>query len=208
VIIYFDEGEQAHADALPGRYLPYADVEHDPDGAYYDFRAQPELIDQVLEDFSPFGDRAAVQRFYNLLRWINGTESPFESTDCLLRPPGQNETPHLGGGAALQIIGRLMIVHRDKELNTYPARMMALGTQFAAAVARIDPHWEMGAIGYCFYPTYFTALGPLSDVTTGHQLSMSFWGWGSTDDEAFANLGQLFGNLQAALTELAARPAG
>jgi hypothetical protein len=207
MLIYFDEGEQAHANALPGRYLPYPNVEHDTRGAYYDFRAQPELIDTVLEDFTPFNDRAAIQEFYRLLRWINGPDSPFESTDCLLRPPAANGTPHLGEGASLQIIGRLMIVNRDKVLNTDAMRMNVMGQRFFDAVAKVDPSWRMGAIGYAFYKAHFTELGALSDVTTGHELSMRFWGWGNSDEEAFDSLRRLFANLRTALGEMATPPA-
>jgi len=54
---------------------------------YQNFRENPELIAQVLEDFKPFAHYQAVHTFYDLVRWVNGDGSPFESNDCGLRPP-------------------------------------------------------------------------------------------------------------------------
>ena len=58
------------------------EVDHDPRGRYYDFGKRLELIPEVLEEFLPFGERPAVQRFYRLLASVNSDESFLETDDC------------------------------------------------------------------------------------------------------------------------------
>jgi hypothetical protein len=201
VFVYYDQQDQSNAEQQGGgRYVPYASTPHDPAGSYYDFRAQPVLIDQVLEDFLPYAEWPAVGRFYELLRWINGQESIFESTDCLLRPIAPNITPHLGEGASSQLLGRLMIIYRDHARNTAEADLHRLFSTVHQEIANVDPTWLMGAIGYAPYAAHFTALGaqPMPG-TTGFEMCLRFWAWGNDDAECFANLDRLFANLRAAL---------
>lgn len=200
MLVYFNKADQAHADGLDGRYLPYSYAAHDEAGGYYDFRNDPELIPEVLEDFRPYNDRQAVQTFYQLLKWVNGPTSIFESTDCLLRPASQCETGH-GNGAALQITGRLMLIFRDHARNTQPDLMETFSRQLHTELASTDEGWMMGCIGYAKYYAHFTSLGtvPIEGTTTGNELCLGFWAWGNSEDECFDSLDRLFANLQTAL---------
>src|SRR5579862_773029 len=76
-------------DVPPPRQHPWTTAGDKPDAVerYWDFRNHPEQISVVLEDFKPYEHHAAVPRFYELLGWVNGDDSLFESNDCGLRPP-------------------------------------------------------------------------------------------------------------------------
>jgi hypothetical protein len=185
--------------------VPYTDTCHDGDGSYYDFRQHPELIPSVLEDFRPFSGEPAIQRFYDMLRWVNGPKSALESTDCVLRAPGRNETAHLGGGASLQMMGRLMIIYRNKRLNTLPPDIKRLSDMLEQSLKVIDDGWLMGAIGYAFYRAHFTSLGDEpAPETIGRELCLRFWAWGNSDAECFANLERIFANLLVSLEQTSA----
>lgn len=200
MLVYHDEGDQRRAESN-ARYVPYTFTRHDADGGYYDFVQHPDLIPSSLEDFRPFGDLPAIERFYALLTWLNGPRSCLESTDCLLRPVDSNGTPHLGDGAQRQIVGRLMVIYRDHRRNTFDLQMQILADLFHQEMLKADKGWKMGACGYAFYPAHFTKLGeePIDGVTTGHELCIRFWAWGNTEGECFQNLDRLFCNLHAAI---------
>src|ERR1039457_6696500 len=51
----------------PPREHPWTVVEANPEARYWDFRAQPEHIPLVLEDFKPWSRYPAIPRFYELL---------------------------------------------------------------------------------------------------------------------------------------------
>jgi hypothetical protein len=53
----------------------------------------------VLEDFKPWARYSAIPRFYELLAWLNGDDSIFESNDCGLRPPKQGDDRMRSPGA-------------------------------------------------------------------------------------------------------------
>jgi len=83
-----------------------------PDGRYWDFKAHPEQIPLVLEDFRPWAHYAAIPRFYELLAWLNGFDSILESNDCGLRPPRVDE------GAPEMVRG---FVYRRSDRGARPA---------------------------------------------------------------------------------------
>jgi hypothetical protein len=49
---------------------------------YYDFTTSPALIRTSLEDFLPWAQHPAIERFFVLLEWLNGSTSLLESNDC------------------------------------------------------------------------------------------------------------------------------
>lgn len=65
-----------------GRTHPWTFAEHNPSWRYVDFRREPEKIETSLEDFRPWAQFPATQRFYELIRWLNGPDSLFETNDC------------------------------------------------------------------------------------------------------------------------------
>jgi hypothetical protein len=110
-VIYADQFEQQSVRAHPYR------SGLTPDVRYYDFKARPELIPRVLEDFMRWSHYPAIQRFYDLIRWINGPESVFESNDSRFTGVQDSHTPVLG---SLEALCGVMIFLRDLALNLSP----------------------------------------------------------------------------------------
>src|SRR5882762_4134129 len=110
---------QIHLDGISDQNIrtqPWKDAVHDPRGKYWNFRKQPELIRQVLEDFKSHDSYESIQRFYEMLEWINGPDSNFESSDCRLTGPFPNQQKEQYPwdiGAA----GRLMVFFRHLPYN-------------------------------------------------------------------------------------------
>lgn len=185
------------------RQLPYL-----PEGAvaHYDFLNSPELIPHVLEDFKPHGGQAGVRKFYRLLKWLNGPRSIFETTDCLLRPPRPNPSPALGGGAPLEVVGRVMLIFRDHQENLDEQATRALQGSFGEEFDKIRAGWAMGCIGISSYRAGFSSLTPEpAEWAIGRELVLLFWAWGANDTECFDNFGTLMLGVGVALCRVQGR---
>jgi hypothetical protein len=101
--------------SIPVRNHPYDGAKYDSRVRHYDLVKHPELIRQVLEDFKLWEQYAAIESFYQLLEWINGNDSIFESSDCRMEAPKQNLNKNMPYDLVLQ--GRLIIFFRDIKLN-------------------------------------------------------------------------------------------
>ncbi len=89
---------------------------------FWDFKACPEQIPLVLEDFRPWSRYVAILTFYELLKWLNGNQSIFETNDCGLRPPRpDSEAPDfirpLFANDPVVLHGRLTLFCRDLAWN-------------------------------------------------------------------------------------------
>ena len=74
---------------------PWRGSQYSDEVEYYDFKKNPELIRTSLEDFKPYADQAATNRFYELLEWLNGPDSFLETNDYAFRGPAPNENPKM-----------------------------------------------------------------------------------------------------------------
>ena len=162
---------------------------------YYDFRAKPELIPVVLEDFRPWDAYDAVRSFYDLLAWINGEGSPFESNDCALAGPEAN----VDGGfrKRLQCCGRLGVLFRDLGLNTSERAMSRWIEGIHIALRALEPDFAWGAVGTTRLRVDYRDLP--EGRAEGSQLLLSFWAWGDDEAEVFENLARVIAALRDAL---------
>ncbi len=186
---------------LPLRSHPWTDATGNAQFRYYDLIGSPELIRTALEDLLPWQHTAAVERFYTLLEWINGVAGTIESNDCEFTGPSTNEYPHV---AATQVCsGRIMLLFRDLTRNLPTAAMSQVAQQLHRALAPIDRSFARGMISTAIVPVRFLAVPSQTNNTTsaqlGSQLMISFWAWGDSDEETFANLDRTLQNLTAAL---------
>ena len=101
----------------PPKPHPYANVRHDPRGQYYDFKARPDLINTVLEDFTPHNGNAGVQQFYGLLNHINRPGAPFETTDCALLQKLYRSTNSPFPSKAGWVGGHVIFMWRELDKN-------------------------------------------------------------------------------------------
>jgi len=177
------------------RSHPWSTSTGDVSHRYYDFRARPELIPAVLEDFRPWEDYVAIRSFYELLAWINGDGSPFESNDCAFAGPEDNVDDDFR--KRLQCSGRLGVLFRDLSLNTSERAMIRLIEGIHVGLRGLDPDFAWGAVGTTRLRVDFRELP--EGRAEGSQLLLSFWAWGDDEPEVFANLARVISALRETL---------
>ena len=180
---------------LPLRSHPWTDAVENSQFRYYDLVCTPALIRTALEDLVPWQHTAAIERFYALLEWINARTGLLESNDCEFTGPTPNPYPHVA--ATLVCTGRIMLLFRDLACNLPPAAMPTLAQQLHLALAPADPSFVQGMVSTTIVPVRFLAVP--SSTQLGTQLMISFWAWGDSDEETFANLDRTLQNLTIAL---------
>lgn len=155
------------------RTHPYAGVGHNARGQYYDFRAAPDLIETMIEDFAPHRSYMGVQKFFALLRHINRSDAPFETTDCgltqTLYQSRNSPFPDKSGWVG----GRVMLMWRTLDQNCQPASV----TRTLKGFRRMLKHAGRTCthIGFVVgpFPTIFCATGQ-----RGFQIDIEFAMWG------------------------------
>jgi len=190
------------ANAVPSRapqsirLHPYEPGGKDPRVRYYDFRNHPELIPFSLEDFRPWERYEAIPRFYDLLRWLNGAESAFESNDC-----GFAVRPGFGFALDVPVVagGRLMFFIRELDDNRSRPKSAILNALLFEAIGEADPEFTRGHIDVSTAFASFTALPGADDDKVGVEFMLEFFAWGESEEEAMSNLSRLFVGLRAAL---------
>ena len=190
--------EHADPESMISRSHPWTDAVGNSAFRYTDFRAEPQLIRTALEDFTPWEAHAAVGTFYQLLEWLNGPRSIFESNDCAFSGPAENEVA--GMPKRLQCSGRLMILFREIPRNTMDNSPRALTNDVGQSLSLIDQDFEWGAVGLTTVPVQFREL-PVGQQQ-GHQLMISFWACGDDEPETMANLDRAFENVNRALRRI------
>lgn len=163
------------------RTHPYDGAEYDRRVKHYDLVNHPELIRTSLEDFKPWETYQAIDWFYQLLEWLNGPTSIFETSDCRLEAPKPNTFTNIP--CDLVLCGRLMIFFRDISLNYADivsdtryfvnSRVSRLGTGAADYLKTIYQDIWWNTIQIFFFPTNF--LQPDNkDAVFGHQVVFQF----------------------------------
>ena len=181
------------------RSHPWSTSTGDLSHRYYDFKAKPELIPLVLEDLRPWDAYAAVQSIYDLLAWINGPGSPFESNDCAFVGPEENVDGDFR--KRLQCCGRLGILFRDLALNTSERAMSRWIEGIHTGLRALDPDFAWGAVGTTRLRVDYRELP--EGRADGSQLLLSFWAWGDDEPEVFENLARVISALRVALESCA-----
>lgn len=170
-----------------GRTHPYESSDW---STYYDFKKQPDMIPEILEDFTPWAHYSAIQRFYKLLAWLNGPESRLESNDCAFRGPEPNASKNFT--KRLECGGRLMIFYRNLRLNTQQEFGEALKQAFKHYLALLEPNLEWGAVEICTMPVRYLAISGDETQQMGKEVNLTFWAWGDDEEETMGNLDRVF----------------
>ena len=189
--------EHSDPEAFSARSHPWRGSASDPSHRYHDLKKRPELIRTSLEDLQPFSRQPAVETFYQLLEWLNGSSSILETNDCAFSGPDTNEMA--GFAKALQCSGRVMLLFRDLPQNTDDAKVHGLTEAIARALSLEDEGYEWGVIGATIVPVRFTTLPGTEGDQRGTQLMLSFWAWGDDERETMANLDRTLTNLSSVL---------
>jgi hypothetical protein len=164
---------------------------------YFDFKARPEIIREVLEDFRDHAEQPAVQLFYRFLAWINGAESHLETNDCAFRPPARHHDEN--SDKLLSCHGRVFLFYRELRYNLNLDACEWLKVSFFRVLSGLDREFRApeGVVGLTPQPTMYSTIPYYSsaDEIRGRQLMCSFWAYGDSSQECFRNLGRVFENL-------------
>src|SRR5215213_968971 len=117
---YRDKRIEAEFFSQVTRTHPWTTALSDESHRYYNLIEKPELIETSLEDFLPYNNYPAIQTFYELLKWLNGSDSIFESNDSALSNKIEINTDRNTPQIAQQshrIRGRLFFFFREHILN-------------------------------------------------------------------------------------------
>jgi hypothetical protein len=163
----------------PARTHPYSGVRHDAAGRYHDFKSNPELIGEVLEDFKPYEELSSVQHFYRLLRHVNRAGGPFESTDCGLAKRLHRSPSSPFPTKAGWLGGRLMLMFRDLDQNFSKKHIFKLINRIQRKLAHYGRHSDYVGFVVGPFPTVFVDTGK-----RGFQVDIEFAMWGDTVEEA------------------------
>lgn len=188
------------------RVHPYSAASDDQSG-YVDFKARPELVELVLEDFKPYSDKKAVQTFYRFLKWINGLDSLLETNDCAFRPPNSHQDPN--SEMALCAHGRVFVLYRDLNLNSSNEHAEWLCQRLMEVLRTQDPEFtsHQGVVGFTLNHAIQLAIsqanelpGGMIDIAAddpgiGRHLMLSYWAYGNDEDQTFQNLERVFDNI-------------
>jgi len=205
MVVYYDK-DRTYPEA---RLHPYH-ASNLGDSGFVDFKQKPELIRSTLEDFRPFEHWPAVQTFYEFLAWINGPDSLLETNDCAFRPPG----PHKNAISPLLLCayGRVYVLFRDLRLNSSQkySEWLCRSLMRTLHLTGSDLTEEEGVVGFTLNPSLQIPIstGTWRDDGTfetdpndpgfGHHLMLSFWGYGSSEEQSFHNLNRVFDNIWSA----------
>jgi hypothetical protein len=208
------------------RLQPWDGAESAAGTDYYNFRKEPALISKVLEDFVSLDSYESVQHFYDLLRWMNGPESPYETNDSRLRPSSENRQRDLADKELVRD-GMLMFFFRDLRLNLstdsrdWDTRfqryeknqqdikpkpnefLLRFTQQCFEELQKINPDSQDDCIGIYLLPTLYIHAPVGEDQRYGNQIAFRFWVWGNTDEEIMNNLTVTVAAISTCLNSLA-----
>ena len=173
---------------LPGsRSHPWTCAELNISEVYVDFKIHPEKIEETLEDYQTITDEPAAEKFYGLLRYLNGPDSHLETSDCALGQYKKNDNNLFDKG--FQRSGRLMVLYKDLELNVIEQYTTWLQEALLFHLKKVDTEFEYGFIELSFMNTDFVTLNP---VKSGKTVVIDFWAFGNSENDILKNLERLF----------------
>ena len=197
---YYERSMESENDAKGGRTQPWTDGMSNPEHRYYDLRREPKHIRESLEDFVVLGDSPAVERFYELLEWLNGPNGSFETNDCGCNPikPSTGDEPLGVRPRKLSFHGRLMLFWRQLEANADDARVGGLIGHLLTSFNKPKQLPEAVCIGLWRMPTIFLEASPPCE---GWSICLSWWVWGDSEAEVMETFGEMLTEVEKALSE-------
>ena len=207
---------------------PWIETEDYPADRYYDFKANPTLIPQVLDNFKGWSDWSeweGVQLFYRLLGWLNGPDSRLESNGCGFYGPRENPQKD-GWFGELITAGGLIFLFRDVELNlseesaAWAMRPLPVGgrlpplapgkniswllKQSYEYLQQLNPEFIWGRVSVCLFPTLYSELPLEPNDKFGHEVGFRWWAWGDTEEETMAHFKEVVATMFECLKRVSA----
>jgi hypothetical protein len=162
---------------------------HDPNAKFADFLKRPDLVRTSLEDFVPYAAQPAIDRFFQLVEWMNGPDTLWETTESYLWPP---LSPHTNQFFALYPVicsARLVFFNRNHLWQCRNAEWAF--TDFLARLSKRQSPPPNACVGVFMLPTLFLSLSDDGGKTAPEckALGVRCYGFGSTENEAFDAVG-------------------
>jgi hypothetical protein len=198
------------------RAHPWTENEFNLEEKYYDFKAHPELIPQVLEKFRDWAKYDGVQLFYDLLRWLNGPDSRLESNDCRFRPPGNNSQKDTWP-KELVCSGDLLVFFRNLKFNLsdksteWATQRIIPGSALPPLppgkyidwlqhrsfhyIQRLNAGFKWSCVALLLFPTVYTELPLEHNDKFGHGVVFKWWAWGDTEEETMNNFKEVIATM-------------
>jgi hypothetical protein len=127
-----------------------------------------------------------VQRFYELLEWLNQPRAFFETNDCALRPPTDN--PDHQFQFSKKVHGRLEFFFRDLKANIEKDKTQWLYRALSLHLQVERPDFHNAIFDISGAPTDYIDLPGSEDERTGVRFSIQFNAYGNGDADAWSNL--------------------
>jgi len=186
---------------IEARAHPWSVGLNDKSNVYFDFKAYPNLIRTSLEDFKQYENHAFCQTFYELLEWLNGENSFFETNDCAFKSPSENIDKQFK--YTKRCSGRLMILYRDIYENTQFKSIDWLFNNLMKLLYVRDREFRAGAIGLSIMKTIYKALSPNpNEGGSGWQIMLSFFAYADNKNISFKNMNRILFNVSKCLFSL------
>lgn len=183
------------------RSHPWTDMQDDKSSVYMDFKKNPQLIRNSLEDLLPFKKHAFVETFYSLIEWINSPKSVFESNDCTFNAAEENDDAQYS--YAKKCSARLMILFRDIPENCQQRSVDWLIESILNSVAGGKVSFRAGAIALSQNPTCYLALGDTPDTGgMGQQVVINFFAYGKNERRCYENMQQVIEHAHSCLSKV------
>lgn len=208
--VYISPSDYA-LDNLPIREHPWTHSEDAVEETYVDFKEHPELVEDVLRSFKPWDAYEGIQRFYDMIRWLNSLESRLETNDCRFDGVEKNVQEDT---FPKKLVGRgsVMLFYRGLQHNISPLsrEWVEKGCYFDSSqtlppgdgairlrdtckhyLSQTNPQFQWGAVEISLFTTHYGTLPLPSEDQFGHEVLFKFWVWGNDEVETMTNLKEL-----------------
>jgi len=170
------------------RTHPWKGSIFDPSAKFIDCLKEPELIRPGLEDFAPYVEQPAIERFFRLIELMCSANNIWETTESYLWPP---VSPH-SKPVLLAILAHLFCA--ACVFNRVHAWQCRYGhwafENLLAGLQQREPTPPNACVGVFTVPTLFLSLaGDGKPAPVCKALGIRCYGFGANDDEAFDAVG-------------------
>jgi hypothetical protein len=183
------------------RSHPWTSMKNAQSSIYMDFKKNPRLIRNSLEDFLPLKKWAFVESFYSLVEWINSDQSLLESNDCNFNVAEEN--PDKQYSYAKKCSARLMILFREIPENCQQRSIDWLIQEILHSVASTKLGFRAGAVCLSQNETCYLALGDKPDTGgMGQQVVLTFFAYGKNDHRCYESMEQVINHSLSCLKKV------
>ncbi|MGI8481626.1 MAG: hypothetical protein ACR2MF_06130 [Chthoniobacterales bacterium] len=168
---------------------PWAVSAHDPNAKFVDFLKCPDLVRTSLEDFIPYAHRPAVERFFQMVEWMRGPKTIWETTESCFWPPSSPHTNNFFSQYPIICSGRLVFFSRH---HLWQCRHSEWAfNNLVAKLGKQQPTPPNACIGVFMFPISFRSLSTNGGQTAREckALGVRCYGFGINEDEAFSGFG-------------------